>query len=77
MNKKLTIWFLSKKDKFYLYLWLLGVDDSVDNSQNRKCQVKLHYMLFHLIQAIFNFGPKFYVFKCPQSMNVVYAGMVC
>ena len=57
MNKKLTIWFLTIKDKFYLYLWLLGVDDSVDHSQNRKCQVKLHSMLFHLIQAIVNFEP--------------------
>ena len=33
-------------------------------------------MLVHLIQAILNFGPKFYVFKCPQSMNTVYGGMV-
>ena len=54
----------------------LGVNDSVDNYRNHKFQVKLHSMLFHLIQANFNFWPNFYVFQRPQSMNVVYAGMV-
>ena len=75
-EKNLTIWFLFEKYKFYLYLWLLGVDDSVDNSQNRKCQVKLHSMLFHLMQANFKFSQNFHVFQRPQSKNTMYTGMV-
>ena len=52
------------------------VKDTIVHGRSVKFQVKLHPMLFHLIQAIFNFGPKFYIFQCSQSMNTVYAGMV-
>ena len=72
MNKNSPFLFLTIKDKF---IPLPSI--ARDHSQNRKCQVRLHSMLFHLIQAIIKFELKFHVFKCPQNRNVVYVGMVC
>ena len=63
-------------DKFYLCLQSLGVDNSVDDFQNRKCQVNLLSMLFHFIQANFDFRQKFNVFNHFKGSHVVYAGMI-